>query len=143
MRELMKMTPLRRLTALFARLVLVAAMAVAVPVGPAAAQNMFAPVIFVNDQAITRYELQQRTRMLTLFRAPGDPQRLAREQLIEERIKLDAARANGLVIEDEAIRAGMEEFAGRANMNADELIRALGEAGVSEESFREFVRAGI
>src|SRR6056297_4195554 len=143
MRELMKMTPLRRLTALFARLVLVAAMAVAAPVGPAAAQNLFEPVIFVNDQAITRYELQQRARMLTLFRAPGDPGQLAREQLIEERIKLDAATEAGLTLDDEAVRTGMEEFATRANMDAEQLIAALGQSGVSEESFREFVRAGI
>ncbi|WP_297774283.1 peptidylprolyl isomerase [uncultured Roseovarius sp.] len=120
-----------------------AATGLAWPADTARAQNLFVPVVHVNDQAITRYELQQRGRMLTLFRAPGDPQRLARKQLIEERIKLDAARANGLVIEDDMIRAGMEEFAGRANMNAEELIKALAGAGVSEESFREFVRAGI
>jgi len=139
----MKMTPLRRLTALFARLVLVAAMAVAVPVGPAAAQNMFAPVIFVNDQAITRYELQQRARMLSLFRAPGDPRQLAREQLIEDRIKMEAAAGAGVSLPDEAIDGGMAEFAGRANMGAEEFVAQLEQAGVSEQTFRAFVRAGI
>ncbi|WP_422002121.1 peptidylprolyl isomerase [Roseovarius mucosus] len=111
--------------------------------GMAQAQNLFSPQIYVNDQAITGYELQQRARLLTLFRAPGDPQRLAREQLIEERIKIDAARASGLVLEEDLVRDGMEEFAGRANMTADQLIAALGDSGVSQESFREFVRAGI
>ncbi|MFU8777879.1 MAG: peptidylprolyl isomerase [Roseovarius sp.] len=111
--------------------------------GGAQAQNLFAPQIHVNDQAITGYELQQRARMLTLFRAPGDPQRLAREQLIEERIKLDAARNLGLVLEDDIVRVGMEEFASRAGMTADQLIAALAGSGVSEQSFREFVRAGI
>lgn len=110
---------------------------------PLKAQNLFEPVIHVNDSAITRYELQQRARMLTLFRAPGDPNRLAREQLIEDRIKLDAARANGIVVEDDAVRAGMEEFATRVNMSADQLVQALEAEGVSEQTFREFVRAGI
>jgi len=110
---------------------------------PAQAQNLFEPVIRVNDQAITRYELQQRARMMTLFRAPGDPAKLAREQLIEERIKLDAARANGVVLDDETIKGGMAEFAGRANMEAEQFVSELTRAGVSEPSFRAFVRAGI
>ena len=110
---------------------------------PAAAQNLFEPVIFVNDQAVTRYEIQQRARMLTLFRAPGDPNRLAREQLIEERIKLDAARISGIILDDDAVRSGMEEFAGRANMSGEQFVQALAGEGVSESTFREFVRAGI
>jgi len=110
---------------------------------PGAAQNIFEPVIFVNDQAVTRFEIEQRARMLTLFRAPGDPNRLAREQLTEERIKLDAARASGIVLEDDIVNAGMEEFASRVNMNREQFVQALEGAGVSESRFREFVRAGI
>ncbi|KGM86598.1 periplasmic chaperone for outer membrane protein SurA [Roseovarius mucosus DSM 17069] len=137
------MTPiLRRLTAALT-LAVVGVTGWSLSGGMVQAQNLFSPQIHVNDQAITGYELQQRARLLTLFRAPGDPQRLAREQLIEERIKLDAARTSGLVLEDDMVRAGMEEFAGRANMTADQLIAALGQSGVSQESFREFVRAGI
>ncbi|MGM0742986.1 MAG: peptidylprolyl isomerase [Pseudomonadota bacterium] len=111
--------------------------------GPAASQNLFTPVIKVNDQAITRYEIQQRARMLTLFRAPGNPRELAREQLIEERLKLDAARASGIELEEEEIQAGLEEFAGRANMDAEQFIRALEGAGVAAESYRDFVKAGL
>ncbi len=110
---------------------------------PTTAQNLFEPVIFVNDQAVTRFEIQQRARMLTLFRAPGDPNRLAREQLIEERIKLDAARTSGIILDEDAVRAGMEEFAGRANMSGEQFVQALAGEGVSEQTFREFVRAGI
>lgn len=110
---------------------------------PAAAQSLFSPVVKVNDQAITGYEIQQRARMLTLFRAPGNPTELAREQLIEERLKVDAARAVGLVLEDADIQVGMEEFASRANMTAAEFVSALEGAGVSEQSFRDFVRAGV
>ncbi|MEI4234057.1 peptidylprolyl isomerase [Roseovarius sp. D22-M7] len=137
------MTPMRRLPALVVSLALLLGLAVAAPFSGAAAQNLFTPVIFVNDEAITRYELQQRARMLSLFRAPGDPATLAREQLIEERIKMDAAEAAGVSLPDEAIEGGMAEFAGRANMGADEFIAALTQAGVSEETFRAFVRAGI
>lgn len=107
------------------------------------AQNLFAPAIKVNDKVITRYELNQRARMLQLFRAPGDPNDLAQQQLIEERLKLDAAQANGLEISNEEVQAGMEEFAGRANMSAEQFIRALGGAGVAEQSYRDFIYSGV
>ena len=110
---------------------------------PARAQNLFEPVVKVNDKAITRYEINQRARMLTLFRSPGNPAELAREQLIEERLKVDAAESAGLVLEDTDIRAGMEEFAGRADMDADQFLAALNGAGVTEQTFRDFVRAGL
>ncbi len=108
-----------------------------------AQQNPFEAVIKVNDLAITRYEVSQRARMLQLFRAPGNPQKLAREQLIEDRLKLDAATNAGFVLEDEQLMAGMEEFASRANLSAEEMITSLGQAGVDESSFRDFVRAGM
>lgn len=111
--------------------------------GEGAAQNPFEPLILVNDQVVTRYEIEQRARMLALFRAPGDPNRLAREQLTEERIKLDAARANGIVLDEDAVNAGMEEFASRANMSREQFVQALAGEGVSESTFREFVRAGV
>ncbi len=114
-----------------------------VPAAPARAQNLFEPVIRVNDMAITRFEIEQRARMLTLFRAPGDPVELAREQLIDDRLRLDAARANGLVLDQDQLLAGMEEFAGRANMDVEQFTRALEGSGVDPATFREFVRAGL
>lgn len=141
MQELISMiSTLRRAVALFA---LAALFAVAPGLDTARAQNLFEPVIRVNDDVITRYEIQQRARMLTLFRAPGDPQKMAREQLIEERIKQGAARAAGVVLDNAMVTQGMEEFAKRGNMSAQQMIDALGQAGVSEESFRSFVRAGV
>jgi peptidyl-prolyl cis-trans isomerase SurA len=111
--------------------------------GPAQAQKLFETLITVNDSSITRYEIQQRARMLIMFRSPGDPNTIAREQLIEDRLKLDAARANGLRLEEEDVTLAMEEFAGRANMTAAQFLDALAQAGVSETSYREFVRAGV
>ncbi len=110
---------------------------------PALAQNLFAPVIKVNDKVITRYELEQRTRMLQLFRQPGDPREAAHDQLIEERLKLDAAESLGLEVAEDEIAAGMEEFAGRANLNTEQFLQALAGAGVSEQTYRDFIVAGV
>lgn len=113
------------------------------PIAPATAQNLFETVIKVNDLAITRYEIQQRARMLQLFRAPGDPIKLAREQLIEDRLRIDAATADGFEITEEQLQAGMEEFASRADFTAEQFIAQLQSAGVDPTTFREFVRAGL
>ncbi|MCM2561214.1 peptidylprolyl isomerase [Lutimaribacter sp. EGI FJ00015] len=110
---------------------------------PGQAQNPFAPVITVNDKVITGHEIEQRALMLRLFRAPGDPQALAREQLIEERLKLEAIEQAGLELSDEGLKEGMEEFSSRADMTPDQFLRALEAGGVAEQTYREFVRMGV
>ncbi|MEM1352581.1 MAG: peptidylprolyl isomerase [Pseudomonadota bacterium] len=129
------------LTAAGTTMLVVVAFLTSVPA--ALAQNQFETVIKVNDLAITRYDIEQRARMLQVFRAPGDPIQVAREQLIEDRLKLDAASADGFVLEDDQIEAGMEEFAGRANLSLDEFLDGLAQSGVDRETYREFVRAGL
>jgi len=110
---------------------------------PASAQSPFETVITVNDAAITRFEVDQRARLLTLLRAPGDTQTQAREGLIEDRLRVREARRAGINPTPEEVQEGMSEFAGRANLSADEFIAAIGEAGVEVETFRDFVSAGL
>ncbi|MGR3567043.1 MAG: peptidylprolyl isomerase [Pseudooceanicola nanhaiensis] len=107
------------------------------------AQNLFAPVVKVGDSVVTGYELAQRTRMLEILNAPGDPAELAEKQLIEDRLKLAEAARFGITVSPEDLAAGKEEFAARANLSADEFTAALAQAGVAEESFDAFVRSGI
>ena len=113
------------------------------PAPQAGAQGLFEPVIKVNEQAVTRFEIEQRARMLTLFRTPGDPIEIAREQLVEDRLKLGAAKVAGIQVTEEVVDAAMEEFAQRGNMSANQMVQSLGAAGVDESSFRAFVRAGV
>lgn len=109
----------------------------------ATAQGLFDPVVKVNGAAVTRYELEQRTLLLKLLRAPADPVRLAREQLIEDRLKAEAAKVQGITVDDSQVRAGMEQFASQGNLDADQMVSLLARGGVSEETFREFVRSGL
>ncbi|GAA6149121.1 peptidylprolyl isomerase [Pseudooceanicola nitratireducens] len=109
---------------------------------PALAQS-FSPAIKVNDRVITEYELDQRMRMLRLFRTPGDIPAQAEEQLIDDRLRLQAAGELGIEPTPEQITAGMSEFAARANLSADQFLAALRQGGVAPETFRDFVRAGV
>lgn len=107
------------------------------------AQNLFATAIKVNDRSITGFEIEERIRFLRLLRAPGDHKKLAREQLIDDRLKLGAAQSVGIVPSVEEVNAGMEEFAGRANLTREEFVKAINAGGVSEQAFRDFVTAGL
>ncbi|MBT8410940.1 MAG: peptidylprolyl isomerase, partial [Octadecabacter sp.] len=110
---------------------------------PLTAAAQFGPAITVNDSVVSQYEIDQRVTMLRLFRTPGNLEELAREQLIEDRLKLEQLNAAGLRITDEGLQGAMAEFAGRANLELDQFITVLGQGGVSEETFRDFVRVNV
>jgi peptidyl-prolyl cis-trans isomerase SurA len=108
-----------------------------------AAGGPYSPVILVNEQAVTQFELDQRIKFLTLLRVPGDPQTEAMKGLIEDRLRSEAAKRAGITLTDAQISAGMAEFAGRANLDTEQFLAAIGQAGISPESFRDFVSAGL
>ncbi len=110
---------------------------------PSFAVAQFAPAITVNDSVVSQFEIDQRANMLGVFRTPGNLDDLAREQLIEDRLKLEALNSAGLRITDEGLSDAMGEFAGRANLELDQFITLLGQSGVSEETFRDFVRVNV
>ncbi|MEP2031107.1 MAG: peptidylprolyl isomerase [Paracoccaceae bacterium] len=109
----------------------------------ALAQGQFDPAILVNEDAITGYELEQRELFLRALKAPGDVAVEARKGLIEDRLKLQAARAAGIEPLPEGIESGMEEFAKRANLSKDQFVAELERVGVSKETYRDFVSSGI
>lgn len=110
---------------------------------PSFAAAQFGPAITVNDEVISEFEVSQRIIMLRAFRTPGNLETLAREQLIEDRLKLAELRRAGLSITDEGLRSAMADFAGRANLELDQFITLLGQQGVSEETFRDFVLVNV
>ena len=67
---------------------------------PTLAAAQFAPAIVINDSVVSEFEINQRAAMLEVFRTPGNLQDLAREQLIEDRLKLEALNEAGLRITD-------------------------------------------
>lgn len=125
-------------------LLTVSLIALSAGAGPGAAQdNLFAPRIIINDRAVTEYEYQQRLLFMRLLNAPGDLEKEAMDGLIEDRLRVQESKRLGLKPDEKAIRLGMEEFAGRAKMTAEEFTKALGGAGVAPETFRDFVSAGV
>lgn len=115
-------------------------LALVVAAAPSAwAQNLFGPVAYVDDTAVTGYEVQQRQRFMQLLNAPGSDTKRVLEELINDRLKMNEMKRRGLNLTEEDITNGMEDFAKRANLSADEFIKALGQAGVERETFRDFI----
>lgn len=130
------------MTRILSALILTAA-AILTSALPGLAQGLFSPRIVVNERVVTNFEFEQRLRMLTLFGTAGNREAEALKGLIDDRLREDAALALGLAATEEDVRAGMTEFASRANLTAEEFVTALNRAGVETETFRDFILAGI
>lgn len=108
-----------------------------------AADGLFAPALYVNGRAITGFELQQRRAFLELIRTPGDLDKAARDAMIDDKLRLAAAEQLEITLTDEQLQRGMTEFAGRANLTLEQFTAELAKGGVEQESFRDFVYAGL
>ncbi|MCU0827091.1 MAG: peptidylprolyl isomerase [Tabrizicola sp.] len=115
----------------------------AILAGPALAQDMFTPRMYVNDRVITQYEVMQRVEFLKVLRSPGNLEEEALKALIEDRLRQTESERLGLTLTDEEVLQGMEEFAARANLTAEALIGEFAKVGISAETFRDFVSAGL
>lgn len=108
-----------------------------------AQENLFAPAVTVNGQVVTQYELRQRVLFMTLLHQPGDILVQARQGLIEDKLRRDAAKRADLTVTPDQITAGMAEFASRAKLTSDQFLKAIAQGGVEPQAFRDFVEAGL
>lgn len=121
--------------------VLMLALALAPSAGRA--QGLFSPVATVNDDAITRYELQQRMALLKFLRTPGDLRKEALDRLINERLQAQATRRAGIVLTGDQISDGIDEFAQKLDLSGDAFLQRLQREGIAPETFRDFVISGL
>jgi len=110
--------------------------------GPVQAQGLFSPVVTVNEAAITGYEIDQRIKLLTAFRTSGDLNRIAVDQLIEDRLKQQELGRAGARLDDAVLQQALDDFASRANLDYTGFVAALAEEGVAEQTIRDFVAIG-
>jgi peptidyl-prolyl cis-trans isomerase SurA len=80
---------------------------------------------------------------LKLLRAPGDPEKEALKALIDDKLRLTEAKRLKITLSEKELTDGMNEFAARANLTAEQLVTELAKVGVAAETFRDFVSAGL
>ena len=100
-------------------------------------------VIQVDDLVITEFELEQREQFQAFLGATGNQRRIAEDQLIEDRIKLSAAKRQSIEVSQQELQIGLDQFAARGELNSEEFISILESQGIYRETFEEFVRASL
>ena len=109
----------------------------------ALAQGLFDPVISVNRAAITAYELEQRERFLEILQRSSGMAQRARDSLIEDRLKMAAADRASIKLSAAQVTKAMENFAGNANLDLDQLLANLAQSGVDAQTYRDFIKVGV
>lgn len=125
----------KHLTGLMTALVLALA-----PFGLSQAQAASEIKIVVNKQAITSVDISRRVNFLKLQRTKGDLNKLAREQLVEEALKMQEARRVGAVIPDGPVDAAFANFANQNKLNTKQMSGILNQAGVTTKHFKDYIR---
>ena len=108
-----------------------------------ASEGVFDTVISVNKAAITNYELEQRIRFFSFLNEPGDADVKSRKSLIDDRLKMAAARKEGITLTSIELEKSMSDFAKNSNQGLDALLKLLKQGGVDSETFRDFVEVGV
>ncbi|MEM9668520.1 MAG: peptidylprolyl isomerase [Pseudomonadota bacterium] len=106
--------------------------------------------VVVNDEPISFFDVRQRTRMLMMTLGaeptPEAQQQLlgtAQEQLIEERLQLQAAQEFELEISDREIAGAVSNIAEQAGVDRDTLYQQFYSNGISPLTLEEQMRADI
>ena len=111
----------------------------------AKAQTLFRPVAIVNDSAITGFDLAQRAQILVaLGFATADADSLratALDQLVEDRLKLQAGKAIGLTPNQQMIDEGVAGLAANQDITANEFKAILSAQGVTEMAIEDLASA--
>ena len=110
---------------------------------PAKSQSLFDPVISVDRAAITKYELDQRILFFKIVQRSNNVEEQARKSLIDDRLKIAAARRANIKLTPEALKQAMSDFAKNANHNLKQLLGNLAKGGVDEQTFRDYVKVGV
>ena len=132
---------------LFSRALLVMGVIAAFHSGhqPAEAQTRFRPIAVVNDSAITGFDLAQRAQILVVMgfaSADADALRAAAlDQLVEDRLKLQAGKALGIEPTPEVVEATLTAIAKNRDLSAAEFKALMNNKGVTDMALEDLAAA--
>ena len=105
--------------------------------------SIFSAVIQVDNTVVTEFELDQRIKFLSALKFPGNPNQLARMQLIEERLKQIESEKLNIILSDVETEDAQERFASRANLSAKEFIEELKRLGIYSQTFKSYIETEV
>jgi peptidyl-prolyl cis-trans isomerase SurA len=99
--------------------------------------------ILVNDDPITSYDVDQRTKMLRVFTGGKAGEKEAIDQLIDEKLMLQEAARRHIEVSDGDLDQEVADKASGVKMTAAQFTQALRQAGLDIATFRQFLRANM
>lgn len=128
----------------FLNWVMIAALATFTFTTVAQAQSPYSAAYTVNTSIISYYDINQRVKLMRAFGfRGGDPRKAAVEQLIEDRLKMSAARDLGVNLTAGSLQRGIESAAANAGTTAEGIWGKARAQGVSREAFEEYYTTQI
>ncbi len=107
-------------------------------------QDNFTPRLLVNNSSITQYDIDQRIALLLSLGAPElDVSEVARQQIIEDELKLQLGARLGILVSEQDVAEGIAEFAAQRNLSAEELRSRNAEFGADQGTIEALIRAGL
>jgi len=110
---------------------------------PGAGANPYLPAYTVNGRVITDYDIEQRVLFLEALGAPGNLRETAEEQLVEDRLKVQAAEQFGVELPEDGIEIGIAEFAEVRGLTVDDVLQVLEARDIDRQTMDDFVEAGL
>jgi peptidyl-prolyl cis-trans isomerase SurA len=107
---------------------------------PAAAQQV---AVIVNGSPITTYDIEQRSRFTALATHKTPSRQDVVQDLIDEKLKVQAGRFYKLEVEDSQVDAAYANMAQRMHLSADQLTKALAQQNIDAQTLKSKIRADI
>ena len=110
------------------------------------AQSEQSIVALVNDQPITKYDVTQRLRLITITSRRKASEALRKkviEDLISERIQLQEATKSSVIIPDDQINQVFNRVAQSNKLTGEKLAASLAQMGINTKTMKEQIRARL
>ena len=121
---------------------LIAGLAVIGGFAATATQSQAAEVKYiVNKEPITSYDIQRRTAMLKLMQRRGNLRQIAADEMIEQVLRDQEARRLRISISNAQVDSAYERFAKSNRLTVRQMDGILGQAGVTKDHFKAFIRS--
>jgi len=116
------------------------------PAGNALAQAEQAIVALVNDEPITSYDVRQRIRLITVTQRKQPSAAMRKkviESLISERIQLQEATKNSVLVSDDQVKEVFGRVAKSNKLSGEQLTTSFAQLGVDANTMKEQIRARL
>lgn len=100
--------------------------------------------ILVNDEPVTQYDIAQRQKLIqATARGTANPKQKAIDELIDERLKMQAARRVGITVSSAEVDQAFNAIASRVQLSPSQFGQALQQLGVNPSTLKKRLEADL